>query len=396
VPTVLNTTNFPPTEFAPAAREPMDVVRSQFRSFVGTHCRVFFDALPNMLMALNCKRQVVFANKAFVSFLGHKELEEILGLRPGEALGCVNANVSPGGCGTSRHCRSCGTVSAILSAVGGAAFSDDCKLLRRANTHIEGLDLHVDATPIFIEDQNFVVVAITDFTHESRRRNMERIFFHDVLNLAGGISGLAEMLGEMVPEPIKDEFSILRSATDSLMDEILAQRDINAAENNDLKVSVNHIETEDILRTLRGLYAHAPVAQSRIIALDPESCSVEITTDVRLVQRVLGNMLKNALEALPLGGTALLSCREELDQVVFSVHNPGCIPQSLQDNIFRRSFSTKGSGRGMGTYSMLLLAERYLDGQVGFRSTEAEGTVFFLRIPKQSLARLELTASTSS
>ena len=112
-------------------------------------------------------------------------------------------------------------------------------------------------------------------------------------------------------------------------------------------------------------------------------------------QRVLGNMLKNAMEAMPLGGSARISCREEGDQVVFSVHNPGLIPQPLQDNIFRRTFSTKGAGRGMGTYSMLLLAERYLGGSVGFRSTEEEGTVFFLRLSKEPSAEQCLPAEPS-
>ncbi|OGR35133.1 MAG: hypothetical protein A2051_11520 [Desulfovibrionales bacterium GWA2_65_9] len=361
----------------------MDVVRSQFRSFVGTNCRAFFDALPNMIMALNCHRQVVFANQTFVSFLGHNDVEELLGRRPGEALGCVNAVAHSGGCGTSRHCRSCGAVVAILSVINDSVpSSEDCKLLRRVTTDIEGLDLHINASPIFIEGQRFILFAITDITHESRRRSMERIFFHDVLNLAGGISGLTEMLGDMVPDSLKGDFAILQASTSSLLDEILAQRDIVAAEINELTISVKCIGTLDILHSLRGLYAHAPVAKGRIIALAPESVSVTISTDARLVQRVLGNMLKNALEALPPGGVALLSCQEENDHVVFSVHNPGLIPQSLQDSIFHRTFSTKGSGRGLGTYSMLLLAERYLHGSVGFRSTEAEGTLFFLRIPK--------------
>lgn len=372
------------TEFAPAFRQTMEVVLDQFRSFVGTHCRAFFDALPNMIMTLNSHRQVVFANKAFVSFLGHADVDELLGRRPGEALGCVNAASGQGGCGTSRHCRSCGAVVAILSAIGGTASSEDCRLLRRITTDVEGLDLHVDASPIFIDAERFIIFSITDITHESRRRSMERIFFHDVLNLAGGIRGLTEMLGQIVPESFKSEFSILTSATESLVEEVLAQRDIVAAETNELKLNVKKTGTVDILRKLRGLYEHSPVAADRIIAIDPHSLGLEISTDERLVQRVLGNMLKNALEALPLGGSARLSCREEGGQVVFSVHNQGFIPQSLQDNIFRRTFSTKGSGRGMGTYSMLLLAERYLGGSVGFRSTEEEGTVFFLRLPKES------------
>jgi len=209
-----------------------------------------------------------------------------------------------------------------------------------------------------------------------------------VLNLAGGIRGLSEMLGELVPDPLKSEFAILRSATESLVDEISAQRDIVNAENNELKVTVNTHETLEILRRLCGYYAHAPVAQGRTIAIDPASFSSSITTDARLIQRVLGNMLKNALEALPPGGTVLLSCEKEGGaHVVFSVRNPGLIPQPLQDSIFRRTFSTKGVGRGMGTYSMLLLTERYLCGKVGFRSTEAEGTVFFLSIPIMAPAK---------
>lgn len=375
------------TEYAPALREPLDVVLGQFRSFIGTHCRAFFDALPTMVMALNSYRQVVFANQAIVTFLGHKDVEELLGFRPGEALGCINADAFSGGCGTSRHCRGCGATRAILSAINSLVPSTgDCHLLRRKSTDIEGLDLHVSASPFSVDGQSFVLFALNDITHESRRRNMERIFFHDVLNLAGGISGLTEMLSETVPDTVKPEFEILRAATNSLVDEVVAQRDIAAAEVNELNVSVNSHDTLDLLRKLRGFYAHAPVAQGRIIAIDPESYNVTVRTDARLVQRVLGNMLKNALEALPLGGVALLSCQEEGDQVVFSVQNPGYIPQSLQDSIFHRTFSTKGTGRGMGTYSMLLLAGNYLGGTVGFHSTEDEGTIFYLRIPKTNAA----------
>ncbi|MDP3427178.1 MAG: PAS domain-containing sensor histidine kinase [Humidesulfovibrio sp.] len=389
--------DYPLTEFAPAQREPIEVVLGQFRSFIGTHCRAFFDALPTMVMALNNYRQVVFANQAVVTFLGHGTVEDLLGCRPGEALGCINADAFSGGCGTSRHCRGCGATRAILSAINRMVSSNgDCHLLRRKSTDIEGLDLQVSASPFSVDGHSFVLFALTDITHESRRRNMERIFFHDVLNLAGGISGLSEMLSEMVPDSVKPEFDILRSATNSLVDEVMAQRDIAAAEVNELNITVDDHDTLDLLRKLRGFYAHSPVAQGRIIAIDPESCGVTVRTDARLVQRVLGNMLKNALEALPLDGTALLSCKEEGGHVVFSVHNAGYIPQALQDSIFHRTFSTKGTGRGMGTYSMLLLSESYLGGDVGFRSTEVEGTVFHLRIPKTIAAGRDEPSSISA
>jgi sensor histidine kinase regulating citrate/malate metabolism len=48
--------------------------------------------------------------------------------------------------------------------------------------------------------------------------------------------------------------------------------------------------------------------------------------------------------------------------------------------LFQRSFSTKGTGRGIGTYSMKLFGEKYLEGRVDFESTRENGTTFFIEI----------------
>ena len=59
------------------------------------------------------------------------------------------------------------------------------------------------------------------------------------------------------------------------------------------------------------------------------------------------------------------------------------MPDEVQLQLFQRSFSTKGqTGRGIGTYSMKLLGERYLGGRVEFISRHPEGTTFTLSLPK--------------
>ena len=63
------------------------------------------------------------------------------------------------------------------------------------------------------------------------------------------------------------------------------------------------------------------------------------------------------------------------------VMNPSAMPEEVRMQIFQRSFSTKGKGRGIGTYSLKLLGETYLKGEVGFTSAEDEGTRFFIRLP---------------
>ncbi len=97
-------------------------------------------------------------------------------------------------------------------------------------------------------------------------------------------------------------------------------------------------------------------------------------------------MVKNAIEASSAGEVITASCRLADSTVTFSVHNPATIPQEVQLQLFKRSFSTKGAGRGLGTYSMLLLTEKYLKGRVWFTSADGEGTTFFVSVPADTTA----------
>ena len=106
-----------------------------------------------------------------------------------------------------------------------------------------------------------------------------------------------------------------------------------------------------------------------------------ITTDRTLLHRVLYNMVKNAIEASSPSEVITIRCTKEESSGLFSVHNAGFMPRSTQLQVFQRSFSTKGHGRGIGTYSMKLFGEKYLKGQVWFSTSEDKGTTFFISIP---------------
>jgi len=92
-------------------------------------------------------------------------------------------------------------------------------------------------------------------------------------------------------------------------------------------------------------------------------------------------LLKNALEATPPDGEVTISCKTDDKSVSFFVSNPSFIPRSIQLQIFQRSFSTKGNGRGLGTYSIKLLTDKYLKGKVSFISNENDGTTFKVDLP---------------
>ena len=92
-------------------------------------------------------------------------------------------------------------------------------------------------------------------------------------------------------------------------------------------------------------------------------------------------MVKNALEACRTSQTVTVGCTTADGTARFWVHNPGHMSREVQLQVFHRSFSTKGRGRGLGAYSIKLLTERYLRGSVTFTSDPKAGTTFTVHCP---------------
>lgn len=369
-----------PTCFAPAERIEIEAIRRQTEVFLGMHCSRLMDAVSTILLVLNGQRQAIFGNRSCLEFLG-MTLEQLQGQRVGELFNCIHAKENAGGCGTTEFCANCGAVRAILTGLAGARDLRQCRMLRHKDRRVQALDLAVSTDPYLVEGEQFLVVSIADVSHEVRRRALEHIFFHDVLNVAGGLRGIAELLRAEAPKNLHREADVLFSSLDYLVDEIMSQKDLMAAENNELNPRMGEMDSVEFLKAVAESYASIPVARGIALLLDPDCEDFRLNSDPVLLRRVVGNMLKNAIEASREGQTVRLGCRRESREAVVWVHNQGFIPREAQLQIFNRSFSTKGQGRGLGTYSILLLTERYLKGRVQFESDPETGTLFQVSLP---------------
>jgi signal transduction histidine kinase len=214
---------------------------------------------------------------------------------------------------------------------------------------------------------------------------LERVFFHDVINTAGGLHGLAELLfrGDHFTQEEEQNFKkMMMELSETLIEEIKQQRELLAAERGDFKTSLVPLRVSQVMQKLCALYVNHDCAAGRTLVMGntPECL---ISSDHRILLRILGNLLKNALEATPKGGEIVFSATEMEETVSFAIHNPGVMPHEVQLQLFQRSFSTKSAmGRGIGTYSVKLFGERYLKGKVGFTSKEPEGTTFTFTVTK--------------
>ncbi|GMU23910.1 MAG: hypothetical protein AMXMBFR13_39880, partial [Phycisphaerae bacterium] len=244
------------------------------------------------------------------------------------------------------------------------------------------LDLRITATPFELAGEQFTVLVLTDIAEEKRRQSLERLFFHDLMNTAGCILGYAELLQRTPAEQMPVVGREISQLIKDLADEVHAHRDLLDAERQDLQVQFEPVNSREVLNVAVQACRTQGLAHAGNLQLDAATAEVLFPCDRRLLLRVLNNMVKNALEASSEGSSVTAGCQADSAGVDFWVHNDGVMPREVQLQVFQRSFSTKGKGRGLGTYSIKLLTERYLNGQASFVSTPETGTVFTVRYPR--------------
>lgn len=372
------------TMFAASERTPEADILDFYNELSGnTMLRMISDAMPDVATILSPERQIVYANKALLEIISGSSQDDYLGDRPGELLSCIHSAETAGGCGTTDSCRFCGAVNAIIECQRtGEQVNDECRITSEINGQTHSFDLHVTATPFPFNGQRFVIFAVKDISDKKRRRALEKMFFHDVLNTATGLNGLLYVLREAEdPLMMKEFIEFAEKAAHDLVEDIMSQRALTAAESGDLVPNVLIYEVAEVMRDVAAYLKHHKMAEGKTIVVEPFEGIYETRTDTQLLKRVLINLVKNALEASFRSDTVTLKATETHNKIIFSVSNPGFIPEGVRLQIFQRSFSTKGADRGLGTYSVKLLTTKYLGGEVSFKTDESNGTTFTVSIP---------------
>jgi K+-sensing histidine kinase KdpD len=373
------------TFFAPALRSSIEEILKE-NEIIATQ-KLFseiFGAMAGISAILNKNRQIVFANNDFLKFLGVNSIENVLGKRPGEVVSCINSTLEQAGCGTSQACKYCGAVNAIMES---QKTNSKSSRETRISSEIEGKkiswDLNVTSTPITMANMTFYVLSLQDISNEKKLMALERVFFHDLLNTAGGLNGLLTIL-KMGTDPDEARDLIVKSegASQAIIEEIVLYRQLRSAENGDIQVKIEKVNSVEFLTSTISRISYHDAGKGKLIIIEDDSDNTDFQTDRILLQRVIINLLMNALEATPVNGVVKTGIKSVGEKILFTVSNSGVMTHEVQMQIFQRSFSTKGRNRGIGTYSIRLMTENYLRGKVSFVSNKKEGTVFTVELKK--------------
>ncbi len=340
------------------------------------------DSSPLISAIVNQNRQIVISN-----FRRHKiaqsiSMEELIGKRPGEILSCLNSKKN-GDCGTTENCQLCGINKTLKQSQSqNKMITGECRLTSVENNLTNFHDFKVTCAPVYFNGVMYTFLNLADISNEKRKLALENVFFHDIMNRLGAFAGIIDVIKrENRQESLHEYIDLLETIGEMVIEEIKFQRELKSAENNELILDIKEHDSFEIIESVIKQIMYNPVMNSRQLDTSDRNQNFRIRTDSTLLKRILLNMAKNAAEATPQQGTITMYCVLQPGKALFSVNNPGAIPPEVKLQIFQRSFSTKGMGRGLGTYSMKLFGENYLNGKVYFTSDEISGTTFTIELP---------------
>ncbi len=124
-----------------------------------------------------------------------------------------------------------------------------------------------------------------------------------------------------------------------------------------------------------------PMMDSRHVRLSTAMTLCELSGDAELLKQVFMNIMINAVQAMPEGGSIDVRMEALMDTVVVSVKDTGCgIPRQDQERIFDPFFTTKDAGTGLG----LVIASNIMQAVGGYIKVTSEpgrGSIFSLYFP---------------
>jgi PAS domain S-box-containing protein len=103
--------------------------------------------------------------------------------------------------------------------------------------------------------------------------------------------------------------------------------------------------------------------------------------DARYIKQALLNLIKNAVAAMPGGGTLRIETLRSGDEVLVRISDTGIgIPEDIMDKIFEPYFTTKPFGTGLGLTIVFKIVKEHF-GDISVSSRIGEGTTVALALP---------------
>ncbi len=265
----------------------------------------------------------------------------------------------------------------------------------------EILNLAVEATEFKLQDKYYKLISLQNIRPELDEKELEawqkliRVTTHEIMNSVTPIISLTELINTLIedeegnqkpldeihPEDIEDMrqgLHTIENRSKGLLRFVNAYRSIYKQP----KPNFQKVVVQDLLQRLAVLFKSE--WQQRNIQFDMNLPPYELvmTADPELLEQVLINLLKNAMQAVEKKSDAqiqLNAFRTVENRTIIQVEdNGGGIPEELKEQVFIPFFTTKEKGSGVGL-SLSRQIMRLHKGRIWFNELE-QGVVFNIEV----------------
>ena len=215
---------------------------------------------------------------------------------------------------------------------------------------------------------------------------------HDFNNVLASILGRTELALEKVQEEkLKKDLEVVHEAARDGAQIVRKLRDFTRGE---VREHFKPVRVNELVESTLQLVEH------RLARQEQEATPIKvqlfldrvapISGDEGELKEVLTNLVINALDAMPNGGTLTIETRQENEEVIISIADTGVgMTPEVKRRIFEPYFSTKGSsGTGLGLSVVYGIIGRHR-GRIKVESAPGKGSTFRVILPSLSPAGVE-------
>ena len=221
---------------------------------------------------------------------------------------------------------------------------------------------------------------------EQLKSELVSIVSHEIRTPLASVLGFTSLLlqREVTAEDRRRYLEIIDSQGKrlaSLLDDFLV---VQRIEEGRLPLDHVRVDVASLLREQVQLYDAQ--SERHILDLRLPTQPLEVEGDPDRIAQVVGNLLSNAIKFSPEGGQVHVSGDRDNGRIRVSVRDHGLgIPVEQQERIFTKFYRGDAAASGIaGSGLGLAFARAVVDahgGEIGFRSTPAKGSVFWIDLP---------------
>jgi len=256
----------------------------------------------------------------------------------------------------------------------------------------ESRDLDIYTSPFYYKGNTLLMCSIHDLTEINRlqqvKDDIERIVRHNLKSPLEGIINIPLILmnDENITTDQRQMLDLITVSGEKILMQINSSLELYKIETGTYKLHSQECNPEKMIREDINLLSKGMGISPDMVIIRDNSVNVgnsklTIQTDELLLDIILMNLLRNAVEASDSGEVLNVTIMEERGECVITLANRRAVPVEIRDRFFEK-YTTAGKfgGTGLGTYSAAIMTHA-IGGTISMETSDISGTKVTIRIP---------------